>query len=51
MNNNVSKGKTTTRSTTRKKVTKGSVKPKIDLEKLYDTGVVELPRKKGVKNI
>ena len=49
MSNNVSKGKTTTRSTTRKKVTKGSVKPKIDLEKLYDTGVVELPRKKGVK--
>lgn len=49
MSNNVSKGKTTTRSTTRKKITKGSVKSKIDLEKLYDTGVVELPRKKGLK--
>ena len=36
---------------TKKKVTKASIKSKVDLDKLYDTGVVEMPRKKGTKKV
>ena len=38
-------------STKKKTVNKASIKSKVDLDKLYDTGVVEMPRKKGAKKI
>lgn len=47
---NTRKRTTNKRSTTNnKKVVKASITSNIDLDKLYDTGVVDLPKKKGSK--
>jgi len=47
MSNSVNKK----RVSSNKKRVKASIKPKIELDKLYDTGVVEMPRKKGAKKV
>ena len=48
--NRVSSSKTTKKSvSTKKRVEKPSIKSNIELDKLYDTGVVEMPRKRGAK--
>ena len=56
MSNNVKKktsssSKKRTTTTTKKKTVKAKVNSNINLEKLYDTGVVELPKKKITRRV
>ena len=55
MSNTSSKKRSTSttrkNTSTKKKVVKASITANIDLEKLYDTGVIDMPRKKSTKKV